>query len=229
MNLFSELKMNSQVFTSPLPFPLHFPTTGESPPVQGTLPLLPFFFPQTATTTPTTTPSIITPPTTTAVDVEVDPANKAPKAFRYTEKHDAILTREVYSVRPYEKARAERAPAWEKVASNFNIQAKANVNSKSCSERMKKLLEKRQKIVKENEKKSGTDDEEYTELDMLLDDVQQMIDEKAGEDTELKRSKQVQKKKDELECIEIREQAMRGTFHWRCISDVSHLKKKRSI
>ncbi|XP_063399250.1 uncharacterized protein LOC134683876 [Mytilus trossulus] len=127
-----------------------------------------------------------------------------PKLFRKTQvrfsaKDDLNLLKEVLAENPYKDK-----TKWEVVAQNVkeNVDIVFNVTSRRVRERTQLLLQQFQKENYEALKKSGTE-EEYTEKQQLLQEIQSLAEE---EDKEQKEKAQ-QKDKDEHSAKLIRKRA----------------------
>ncbi|XP_076092393.1 uncharacterized protein LOC143063862 [Mytilus galloprovincialis] len=128
-----------------------------------------------------------------------------PKLFRKTQvrfsaKDDLNLLKEVLAENPYKDK-----TKWEVVAQNVkeNVDKVFNVTSRRVRERTQLLLQQFQKENYEALKRSGTE-EEYTEKQQLLQEIQSLAEE---EDKEQKEKAQ-QKDKDEHSAKLIRKRAM---------------------
>ena len=97
--------------------------------------------------------------------------------MEWTTDHDVLFCREIIVSQPYQHkfGTRERGQCWEKVASILNGVDKPafRVDSRALRDHINKLLSKYSK-KKANEIKASGTETELTELDVLLEEIQQL-------------------------------------------------------
>ena len=96
-------------------------------------------------------------------------------AFKWTKEHDVLLAREMLTAEPYKcKNRSrESGQAWDLIAANLNsVHApRFRVSQKSVRDRARILLKNFKLKIREEEKASGIEVEELSELDLALEEI----------------------------------------------------------
>ncbi|XP_064617313.1 uncharacterized protein LOC135481418 [Liolophura sinensis] len=128
--------------------------------------------------------------------------------LRFYPALDIVLLKEVLAVDPYRLDR--NTEEWEKISTNVNssLTGTKKVSVRGCKDGMKTLLKAHRRAEMMSLKASGTD-EEYTERDVLLTDVDEMEREAAKCKEEKKGAQSAEKQKEE-QGKEIREAAMQS-------------------
>lgn len=95
--------------------------------------------------------------------------------FHWTEDHDTIMCREVIMHEPYKfKVRSpERGKCWDEIAKTLNALAQPifKVTSRSVRDRFSLLSNRISQKLRDEERASGIDTEEVSELEALLEDI----------------------------------------------------------
>ena len=96
-------------------------------------------------------------------------------AFKWTKEHDVLLAREMLTAEPYKcKNRSrESGQAWDLIAANLNFvhAPRFRVSQKSVRDRARILLKNFKLKIREEEKASGIEVEELSELDLALEEI----------------------------------------------------------
>ncbi len=121
---------------------------------------------------------------------------------------DIALLKEVAAINPYGKEK--NAKEWDSIVDNVNSTLKngKTVTHRGCKDRMKTLLKAHRKAEMQSLKASGTE-EEFTERDALLTEVNELCTE-AAKVKEGKKEAQEDEKKKEEQGKDIREAAMQS-------------------
>ena len=134
-------------------------------------------------------------------------------AFKWTKEHDVLLAREMLTVEPYKckNRSSESGQAWDLVAANLNsVHApRFRVGQKSVRDRDRaRILLKNFKLkIREEEKASGIEVEELSELDLALEEI---IEKEKAANAQLDLEESVKKNElqDKANAEEMRLQAM---------------------
>ncbi|XP_015780764.1 PREDICTED: uncharacterized protein LOC107358688 [Acropora digitifera] len=132
-------------------------------------------------------------------------------AFKWLKDHDVLLAREILSVEPYKyKNRSrESGQAWDLIATNLNaIRApRFRVSQKSVRDRARLLLKNFKLKIREEEKASGIEVPELSELDLALEEIVNK-EKDAQVELDLEESAKKNELQDKANAEEMRFQAM---------------------
>jgi hypothetical protein len=124
------------------------------------------------------------------------------KQFRFSEEYDKALLTQVITVFPFSLAHGKKTDGWKKIATSLRASG-MDLDHRRCQERTDLLLSSFRKSENESRRKSGVD-ENYTELDILLTDLVEMLD-----DLEANNEKKARQMKQDEEAAErIRDAAL---------------------
>jgi len=132
--------------------------------------------------------------------------------FVWTEDHDVLMLREAVTSEPYnfKPKSSERGKVWESIAAHLNSlkTTEFRVTARAVRDRYALLISRHKLKQREEEKASGIDVPEPTELDILLEEIRER--EKSAEEKSdaLRNEKKAKDEKEKAAAEEIRQAAL---------------------
>jgi len=133
--------------------------------------------------------------------------------MHWTSDHDRLLVREVLAVNPHQepKGSTERSKLWEEIAINLNAipKPKFSVTLRSVRDHMNLvLIKKYKKKIADEEKASGIDVDDPSELDVALEEICEKAESSDRDQQTLSEGRREKIEKEKKEAEDMRTKAM---------------------